>query len=55
MVKDSKAWCPYCGDEIFIDNEICGPNEHWTYYCFGCDKYFRLKEVDIEKLKKEKD
>jgi len=43
--EDSQAWCPDCGDEIFIQQDKCEPYEHWTYHCFGCDKYFQLKQV----------
>lgn len=43
--RDSKAWCPDCGDEMFIEQKQLKPYEHWTHYCFGCDKYFQLKEV----------
>jgi hypothetical protein len=43
--EDSRAWCPGCGDEIFIVEEPLRPHCNWTYYCIGCDKYFQLKEV----------
>lgn len=45
MKQDSKAWCPDCGDEIFIIQEKLKPYEDWIYYCLGCDKSFQLKEI----------
>ena len=54
----SKAWCS-CGDELrnceevnegrFQFNEQLGYTDldrNNTYYCFGCDKFFILKELD---------
>ena len=43
--RDSTAWCPDCGDEIFIENKTCKPYENWRYYCIGCDKHYELMEV----------
>ena len=43
--KDSTAWCPGCGDEMFRTQKKLKYNEQWRYYCIGCDKTYELTEV----------
>ena len=44
---DSKAWCPSCGDEMFIEQKSLEPYVPWRYYCFGCDKHFIFTEIKV--------
>ncbi len=37
------AWCPECGDALVICDE--GKVAIDKYCCFGCNKYFVIKEV----------
>ena len=43
--EDSKAWCPACGDEMFIVQDKLGKYCQWHYYCFGCDDTYKFEKI----------
>lgn len=43
--NDCKAWCPDCGDLMYIIEDNIGENAQWTYFCKGCNKKFKFQSI----------
>lgn len=40
--------CPYCGENEYVEEEYCEPED---YTCFNCNKLFKIKYDDTKKHK----